>query len=120
MLGVYTFVYTGIVRIVRASVTWRGIQHGAGRPASHLGRGDLRNVVVPERVPVKLHIDHLEELQLIATEVWGRRVAAAKQCGCLLLTVSAPSVCSPVYVLSSCGKIMQRSKCNHCSIYVMM
>lgn len=28
----------------------------------------MRNVVVPERVSVKLHIDHLQELQLIVTK----------------------------------------------------
>lgn len=54
--------------IVRAAITLRGIRGGAGRSVSHLGGGDLRNVVVPERVSVKLHIDHLgEELQLIVT-----------------------------------------------------
>lgn len=64
----FTFVGSGVMTIVRASITLRGIQGGAGRSVSHLGGGDLRNVVVPERVSVKLHIHHLEEeLQLIST-----------------------------------------------------
>lgn len=64
----FTFVGTGVMTIVRAPITLRGIQGGAGRSVSHLGGGDLRNVVVPERVSVKLHVHHLEEeLQLIVT-----------------------------------------------------
>lgn len=63
----FTFVGSGVMTIVRAPITLRGIQGGAGRSVSHLGGGDLRNVVVPERVSVKLHIHHLEELQLIST-----------------------------------------------------
>lgn len=67
---VYTFVYTEITRVVRASITLRGIQHGAGHSVCHFGRGSMRNVVIPKRVPMKFHIHYLEESYLIIAEMF--------------------------------------------------
>lgn len=112
ILVVYTFVNTGVMTVARAATSLRGIQGRAGRSVRQLGGGDLRNVAVPERVPVKLHIDHLGEgPQLNVTKsACAEAPLKGDSADASSLTVSAPSVCSPVYVLSSCGEIMQRSK----------
>lgn len=96
-----TLVCAGHVCVVGSGVsgTLGGVGDGAGLSLRQLGGRCQRNVVVQQRVPVKLYVHHLGGRRLGVTERPQKTLISED----LTPTVSAPSVCSPVYVLSSCG-----------------